>query len=623
MSPEQAEMSGLDIDTRSDIFSLGVLLYELLTGTTPLDTKQLRQAGYAEMQRLIREEEAPRPSTRFSSMGGEATVLATNRGTDVKRLSQLLRSDLDWIVMKSLEKDRNRRYGSPANFAADVERYLKNEAVEACPPTMAYRLRKTFRRNKAALTTAGVIAAALVVGIAVSTWQAVAASRAETVAIAERDEKERARVAEADQRAKAENAVDETKAANKKLQRAYDQQRADQYAWDIRGLRLIWESGNVMEARRLLDKQPANLRNFEWHYWDLLTHSELLSVKLPFEAPNPRPTAQWMFSDDGARLALVQWPTGRGFADPKDELKDQEVILTVWDVATRNVVRTHRFRAEDGSSSFGGSDIGRVQLSGDGKRILLTQILFQKTGQFSITNSGSRVDVFDVESGKVIRSLTFQKESPRSVHANVQLTRDGRKLIAAVDTREPATADNPSPLGKLVGSEIQVFDLEAGDKKPWTIPDAGLRARTADGSRLVSAKPLPSNFVLIGVPPSEPMEHTIWDTETGKELARFDLPPGLKTLSPDGKELFAVVLADGQKSDRLLLKSWSTETGKERLSVPFRSPRSASSGHSTRRVRVRGRKSFPLGSTPWCSAATARSCWSGNRPTALAATSKS
>jgi serine/threonine protein kinase len=147
MSPEQAEMSGLDIDTRSDVYSLGVLLYELLTGTTPLEGKRLREAGYAEMQRLIREEEAPRPSNRLSSLGDSATVLAGNRGLDVKRLARLLAGDLDWVVMKALDKDRSRRYDTPGHFAEDVERYLRREAILARPPSALYKLKKFFQRN--------------------------------------------------------------------------------------------------------------------------------------------------------------------------------------------------------------------------------------------------------------------------------------------------------------------------------------------------------------------------------------------------------------------------------------------------------------------------------------------
>jgi serine/threonine protein kinase len=172
MSPEQAEMSGLDIDTRSDVYSLGVLLYELLTGTTPLEGKRLRAAGYAEMQRLIREEEAPRPSTRLSSLGDSATVMAGNRGLDVRRLVQLLAGDLDWVVMKALEKDRNRRYSTPGNFAEDVERYLRREAILARPPSAVYKLRKFAQRNRAAVLTAAAVAAALLAGTAAATYSA-------------------------------------------------------------------------------------------------------------------------------------------------------------------------------------------------------------------------------------------------------------------------------------------------------------------------------------------------------------------------------------------------------------------------------------------------------------------
>ncbi len=161
MSPEQAGQSGLDVDTRSDIYSLGVLLYELLTGTTPFDQERLRQAGYEEMRRIIREEEPPRPSTRISTLGQAATTVCTNRQSDPRQLSRLVRGELDWVVMKALEKDRSRRYESASAFAADVRRYLDDEPVLACPPSAWYRLRKFARRNRAALTTLVFVAGAL------------------------------------------------------------------------------------------------------------------------------------------------------------------------------------------------------------------------------------------------------------------------------------------------------------------------------------------------------------------------------------------------------------------------------------------------------------------------------
>jgi serine/threonine protein kinase/Flp pilus assembly protein TadD len=153
MSPEQAEINQLDIDTRSDIYSLGVLLYELLTGSPPFNRKELTQAGMLEMLRVIREQEPTKPSTKLSTAEGLPT-LAANRGTEPAKLTKLVRGELDWIVMKALEKDRNRRYETANAFAMDVERYLADEPVQACPPSAGYRLRKFARRNKGSLAVA-------------------------------------------------------------------------------------------------------------------------------------------------------------------------------------------------------------------------------------------------------------------------------------------------------------------------------------------------------------------------------------------------------------------------------------------------------------------------------------
>jgi WD40 repeat protein/serine/threonine protein kinase len=563
MSPEQAEMSGLDIDTRSDIYSLGVLLYELLVGSTPFDAKELMASGIEAMRKTIREQEPVRPSTKLAALPGETlTTTAKRRSVEASRLVHLLRGDLDWIVMKCLEKDRSRRYETANGLAADLKRHLNNEPVVARPPSTAYRFQKAWRRNKLVFTAGVAIATALVVGIGISTWQAVLATRAKTEAVQAKSkavmaqmEAEKSQQAEKQQRQRAESGEADA--------------RQNLYAAHMNLALQAVEEQNIGYALSLLElhrPQPGqrDMRGWEWRYlWKLCRSDELLRL-----GSHATTVLGAVFSPKGDVLATCSedhtvklwdmtaqreiavlphegWVMAAAFSTDGNRLATvcADGNLRRWDLAT------HR-------------EISRVPV-GDVKGRSESPVAFSPGGEMLALSKGAgTVDLWDVLRGTRLSVL----EAGRQVRWCQAFSPNGKMLAAGYEDSRVGLWDLSRREQVLLLTNADVMSLAFssdgktlgggctdGRIKLWDVA-TGREIRTPPGhSAGISAIACSSDGKLLATGSGD---HTarLWDVATGQSTTLHGHLNEVWAIAiaPDGRTVVTGTKKDG------LVRLWST-----------------------------------------------------------------
>jgi len=429
MSPEQAEMTSVDVDTRSDIYSLGVLLYELLTGRTPFDARELLRAGIEEMLRIIREMEPARPSERLSTLSAiERTTLARQRHTDAPKLLHLLRGDLDWIVMKCLEKDRARRYETAAGLAMDVKRHLDQEPVVARPPTTAYRIQKFARRNRLMVLAGGLVTSALVIGLGVASLMYLREVKARQRALAaERENKHLAEV-EKGQRLKAEEQTDI--ATSMRLAAQSQSLRSQMPA--LSGLLAI----EAVEATRSRGKPVLPVAHESLFYALASIGGRALSGhKLPVRLALISPDGRWLVTAGGDNTARLWDLTAREPWSTAYPLRGHEANVTIAAFSPNGRLLVTGSR--DGTARLWHLNRPSITNSSllNSDQTPITQLAFSPSGHWLATQSGDeaeRLIVWDLnaDDSSLGKTTLVGGSGSSSATATLILTADGPWLVA-------------------------------------------------------------------------------------------------------------------------------------------------------------------------------------------------